>query len=113
MSDSPYISDQVAEEIATDDDNPARNTERIIAAYESASTEIRAVVDDIFTSLCGYSLQTLIMRAKGTDDEAEDAEPPCLYCHGAGDDGEGEDCTHCGGTGIAMAGAQAAPLERV
>lgn len=69
-----FISDQVAEAISTDDDNPRRNTERIIDAYEGASKEQRALVDDIFTSLCGWSLETLIMRAKGTDDEAEDAE---------------------------------------
>ena len=43
--------------IQSDDED---NSERIIAKYEAATPEQRAVVDDIFISLCGWSLDTLI-----------------------------------------------------
>lgn len=53
------IVQQVQEAIFTDDTD---DSERIIQAYEEATAEQRAVVDDIFISLCGYRLATFIER---------------------------------------------------
>jgi hypothetical protein len=43
--------------ISTDDTDESR---RIIDAYEAATADQKEVVDDIFISLCGYQLSTLI-----------------------------------------------------
>lgn len=55
------IASLLAHEIMTDDER--EDDERVIAAYEDADRASRAVVDDIFISLCGYSLETLIRKA--------------------------------------------------
>lgn len=47
--------------ISTDDTDDSR---RIIDACKAATTDQRAVVDDIFISLCGYRLSTLITELR-------------------------------------------------
>lgn len=51
------IASQVYDAIESDDED---STERLIEAYKAATPDQKAVVDDIFISLCGWSLQTLI-----------------------------------------------------
>jgi hypothetical protein len=58
--DEPNLVDRIENAIRTDTDNSVRNSERIRDKYLEASEDARTVVDDIFISLCGYSLHTLI-----------------------------------------------------
>lgn len=59
--------DHIQDAIASDDADTARSSERIVNAYTSATPETRAVLDDVFISLCGWSLSTLINEEN--DDE--------------------------------------------
>lgn len=49
----------VAGRVAREIDGEANN-DRIIQVYRQASAETKAVIDDIFISLCGWSMSTLI-----------------------------------------------------
>lgn len=53
------IASQVYDAIATDDED---GTDQIIVAYQHATADQKAVIDDIFISLCGWQLSTLIKR---------------------------------------------------
>jgi hypothetical protein len=53
------IASQVYDAIDSDDED---GTARLIEAYMDATPDQKAVVDDIFISLCGWSLNTLIKR---------------------------------------------------
>jgi hypothetical protein len=56
------IADIVVREIATDSDD---QTERLVRDYEAATAIEQKAIDNAFISLCGWSLKTLITRAKG------------------------------------------------
>lgn len=58
--DADNLINRIERAISSDDDSPGRNSERIVERYEAATEAERAVVDDIFTSLCGWTLKTLI-----------------------------------------------------
>lgn len=47
------------EQFETDVSNPS-DSARILRRYETATSEGRELLDDVFISLCGYSLDTLI-----------------------------------------------------
>ncbi len=55
----------IFQEMTTDMDSNERQSERIIEKYNEASKETKVVIDDIFISLCGWSLETLIIKTKG------------------------------------------------
>jgi hypothetical protein len=56
------------EQFETDVSNPSDNA-RILRRYETATSEGKELLDDVFISLCGYSLETLIeMNNKGNED---------------------------------------------
>jgi hypothetical protein len=57
MSCDTTIVQTVAEYIVSDDTD---DSWRIARAYAAATADQKAVVDDIFISLCGYSLKTII-----------------------------------------------------
>jgi hypothetical protein len=54
---------KVAQLILSDDTD---DTQRIVTAYGKASEHEQYVIDDIFISLCGYSLRTIIDGRAGT-----------------------------------------------
>lgn len=51
--------EKVLRMMETDDDNTAKNSQRIIDTYSAADDKSKAMLDDVFISLCGYSLSTL------------------------------------------------------
>lgn len=53
----------IQSQMFSDDSAGAKENLRLQSAYEDADTKTKAVVDDIFISLCGYSLQSLIEQA--------------------------------------------------
>jgi len=64
------IVDAVQGYMLSDDTN---DSTRIQNSYEEATPDQRAIVDDIFASLCGYSLATIISEC-GDDEVDEDDE---------------------------------------
>lgn len=52
------VAGRVLQEMTTDDDGP--NNARIIQTYRGASAGTKAAIDDIFISLCGWSLKTIL-----------------------------------------------------
>lgn len=54
------LQDLLKEAINTDFDHNLRDTTRIINKYTKASKEQKDLIDDIFISVCGWSLETLI-----------------------------------------------------
>lgn len=59
----------ITDNILTDDTD---DSDRIHRAYAAATPDQKAVVDDIFISLCGYSLETLIKENPPEDEEEPD-----------------------------------------
>lgn len=52
------LAERIYHSMETDDDGP--NSDRIITAYEAASEETKMIIDDIFISLTGWTLKTMI-----------------------------------------------------
>lgn len=52
--------ERIQDEINSDDEDPQEQSLRLIRLHLAASPETRAVLDDAFICLCGYSLTTLI-----------------------------------------------------
>lgn len=50
----------VRELMLSDDEDEQKQSDRIKNDYEALSTSERGVVDNIFISLCGYSLATIL-----------------------------------------------------
>lgn len=59
--------ERIQQEMQEDDGDTERESERIVLAYETADGITQARINDIFTSLCGWSLATLIREAKNED----------------------------------------------
>lgn len=74
MSHSVIVTDDIAPDIIgkvfdlmASEDSPSHSyNRRIKTAYEESSVVTQIVIDDIFISLCGYSLKTILQR--GSDD---------------------------------------------
>jgi len=56
----------------TDDAPPDRITAKLKDTYVNAAPESRAVIDDIFISLTGWSFATLLDKERAADDEDAD-----------------------------------------
>ena len=54
--------EQIAEAINTDDSDTAEDSQRIIDAYHQAPLREKLILDNVFISLCGWSLATLLQR---------------------------------------------------
>ena len=54
------INEIVQNLITTDDSYSGAENNIIIKRYNGASVDEREIIDDIFISLCGYSLDTII-----------------------------------------------------
>lgn len=54
------IQAEVSEAILTDLDYDDRQSERIIRDYNNADDKAKVVIDNIFISLCGWSLVSII-----------------------------------------------------
>ena len=50
----------------TDDEDWDKKEERLLAVYEQADMETKEIIDDIFTTLCGWTFKTL-MEGDKTD----------------------------------------------
>lgn len=55
--------EHIYNEMSTDDENTDKESERIISLYKAADTATKSAIDDIFSSLCGWYLATLIEKA--------------------------------------------------
>jgi len=56
----PVVLVNVIEDAFKTDDEPThKKGDRIISIYDGASAEIQDVIDDVFITLCGYSVSTL------------------------------------------------------
>ncbi len=51
---------KIYELIETEEGNQDKFSEKIINKYKKTTTSNKAIIDDIFIDLCGYSLETLI-----------------------------------------------------
>jgi hypothetical protein len=71
LNDLPYkqIISYVTDEILSDDGNANKNSSRIQNTYRDANEVQRAIIDDIFMSLCGWSMKTIIERANPIEEE--------------------------------------------
>jgi hypothetical protein len=60
------IIDQVLDAMNTQcgDINEVKESVRIVQKYNNADEKCKELIDDVFISLCGYSLKTLIDKAK-------------------------------------------------
>lgn len=60
------IIDQVLDAMNTQcgDINEVKESARIVKKYNNADEKGKELIDDVFISLCGYSLKTLIDKAK-------------------------------------------------
>jgi len=47
------------EAMMTDDEPGHKKARRIISMYDNSSAEIQDIIDDVFITLCGYSVKTL------------------------------------------------------
>lgn len=52
--------------VQSDDEPWDKKGERLIRTYQSADDKGKALIDDLFITLCGWSLETLIEKVKGT-----------------------------------------------
>ena len=59
-------------EMETDDAPPDRMTAKLKDTYANAAPESRAVIDDIFISLTGWSFATLLDKERAADNEDTD-----------------------------------------
>lgn len=59
------LKDLILHELLTDDSSTdsRQDSDRIRRRYDLAATELKAVLDDVFISLTGYGLGTLIDKA--------------------------------------------------
>lgn len=59
------LKEVILNELLTDDSSTdsGQDSERIRRQYEVADEELKAVLDDVFISLTGYGLRTLIEKA--------------------------------------------------
>ena len=55
------IIDKIENELNTDDANRDKQGKILLDKYHRATLEQQIVIDDIFISLCGWSLETLIL----------------------------------------------------
>lgn len=76
LNDLPYkqIISYVTDAILSDDDNQNKNNTRIQNSYRDANEVQRAIIDDIFISLCGWSMKTIIERANPIEEEEDEDE---------------------------------------
>jgi hypothetical protein len=58
------IPDIVSDAIHTDVDHHNSDDKRIIKRYKSATKTAKQDIDDIFISLCGWSLNTIIQNRR-------------------------------------------------
>ena len=58
------IPDIVTDAICTDNDHKNRDDKRIIKRYKSATKTAKQDIDDIFISLCGRSLASIIRNRR-------------------------------------------------
>jgi hypothetical protein len=59
----------IKDAIDTDDQFKTRNQTDLIKSYTESNKETKIIINDIFISLCGYSLETLINRLNNLKDE--------------------------------------------
>ena len=59
----------IVREMETDDAAPERIAAKLKDTYATASQEARAVIDDIFISLTGWSFATLLAKERDAQDE--------------------------------------------
>jgi hypothetical protein len=65
-----HLIERIHNEMTTDDDNLARQSERLTDAYEFADPAGKALLNTAFICLCGWSLETLLKRqAEAGDDD--------------------------------------------
>lgn len=65
-----YVQDQMA----SDDDGNDKQSIRIQVAYQEADTATKGIIDDIFTSLCGWSMKTIIENADHIEEEDDEED---------------------------------------
>tara|TARA_R100000988_G_C4007428_1_gene173862 strand:- start:7819 stop:7998 length:180 start_codon:yes stop_codon:yes gene_type:complete len=54
--------EKLEHEMLTDDERMDKKSARLKRTYETASDKEKKLIDDIFITICGYSLQTLINK---------------------------------------------------
>lgn len=54
----------ILEHIKTDDSYNTNSNDRIMSVYNNANDTQKELIDDIFISLCGYSLDTIIKQVR-------------------------------------------------
>tara|TARA_R100001463_G_scaffold70799_3_gene124484 strand:+ start:1001 stop:1180 length:180 start_codon:yes stop_codon:yes gene_type:complete len=54
--------EKLEHEMLTDDEPMSKKSARLERTYTSASDTEKKLIDDIFITICGYSLKTLINR---------------------------------------------------
>ncbi len=60
MSDqASAFSESFTQAMMTDDEPQDKGSRKILMRYDSSTEERREVMDDVFISLCGYSIPTL------------------------------------------------------
>lgn len=63
--------EQFAEAYTTDEQSPERTFKRIFKQYIEGSHEIRFIINDIFLTLCGFEINTLLNQASENIDDGE------------------------------------------
>ncbi len=61
------IIDEFEDAFESDDEIPHKKGSRLAKTYDSGTDESRALMDDIFITLCGYSFRTIRERSRGND----------------------------------------------
>jgi len=56
--------ERIQNAVICDDADPAKESECIIATYEEGDIEVKRALDDVFISLTGWSLATMIKELK-------------------------------------------------
>ena len=83
--------ERISKEMDEDTDNLTKQSDLLADTYRNADDAGKALLDEAFACLCGWSLKTLLERADKNDDtDTEDEEELCGEC-GQGPDGAQSD----------------------
>lgn len=63
------VIERVEAAMRSDDEDTEDQSERLVEAYQRATPEARAVVDEIFACLCGWELKTILAGRDDNDGE--------------------------------------------
>ena len=64
MPDKKTLYEIIKEQMFSDDENPEKISEELIAQWEKIDTQKKAMMDSIFITLTGWSFQTLLRMYK-------------------------------------------------